>query len=353
MFSKSIKIILILSVFIIFLAGCSNKTEIEKVEIERYFGLDKAYGNNATRCTGSYKNLIYVLDRKNRDYIVKFYDLKGNIDRKIKLNYGKGPGEVIFNWIVKVVDNKIYFHDIALKKITVYDLNGEFIDDIMLKNYNEHITDFTAIGDYIYLHGVYDKRFIKIDYSGNKIDVSKYNNKLNPDQKNKRVKRDGAITFSVGYIYKGLINKPFRINKYDKSMNKVLTITHQFDESFEDCMWTERGRLIGDFFIHELAVDKNYIYVPFGKSIHYEKNGLKESKIDNRLLIFDKKNGELKKIIWNKKLKNSASGYNILGVNKDNIIIAKLFHRECLDEMVENPEDKWGWIILLDNPMYE
>jgi len=338
--------------FYLVLTGCSDKSDIVQVEIDKYFGLDKAYGNNATRSTGSYKNMIYVLDRKNRNYIVKFYDLNGNIDRKVKINYGKGPGEVIFNWIVKVFDDKIFFHDIALKKITIYGLNGEFIDDIILKNYNEHITDFTVIGDYIYLHGVYDKKFIKIDYFGNTVDVLKYDEKLNPDQKNKRVKRDGAITSSDGYIYKGLINKPFKINKYDKSMNKMLTINRKFDGNFEDCRWTERGRLIGDFFIHELVVDKNYIYVPFGKSIHYDENGMKKSKIDNRILIFDKKNGELTKIIWNEKLKNSASGYNILGVNKDNIIIAKLFHRDCLDELIENPEDKWGWVILLDNPMY-
>lgn len=348
MVKKTILLFFIISL----LLGCSKKIQKENVEIDSYFGIDNAYGNNATRCTGSYKNMIYVLDRVNRDYIVKFYDLEGNIDRKIKLNYGKGPGEVIFNWIVKVVDNKIFFHDIALKKITVYGLNGQFIDDIILKNYNEQITDFTVIDDYIYLHGVYDKNFIKIDYQGNKVDVLKYNERLNPDQKNKRVKRDGTITYSDGYIYKGFINKPFTIKKYDKSLNKVLTITHKFDESFEDCRWTERGRLIGDFFVHELTVDNNYIYVPFGKSIFYDKNGMKESKTDNRLLIFDKDNGKLKKIVWNDKLKKSASGYNILGVNKKHIILAKYFHEESLSDLIDKPEKKWGWVILLDNPMY-
>ncbi|TYB31264.1 MAG: hypothetical protein FXF47_05045 [Candidatus Mcinerneyibacterium aminivorans] len=343
---------------VILLIGCTaqttdyKKTKEEKMEILKTIGIEKLSKNNPERCSGFYKDNYYLVSRKDKNFLINFFDLEGKKKKEVELKYGKKKNELLYNWRVKIYNDKIYFYDSPQNKIAVFNMNGKHLKNISLKNFSEYFTDFVVINDVVYLQGVFKYRLVHLNEKNEIEKGLKYDEKLTGEEYMQEQTRGGVLLADEGKIYQGLIKQPFRIKKFDRNFNQLNTIKKELNQEYEDCKITKDGRLEGDLMVQTMASDENYLYVPFGKSIHYAEEGLKKGKADNSLFIFNKKSGKLEHEIWNKKLKKSATGYDILGVTKKYIILLKAYHLDALDEAVENPEEKEGWIILLDNPMY-
>lgn len=79
-----------------------------------------------------FEGKFYILDRKALKGIFVF-NKDGSFVRKFSVA-GKGPGEALDIVDFDIQDNKIYLLDLAAKKQLIYQLNGEFINEIKLPN---------------------------------------------------------------------------------------------------------------------------------------------------------------------------------------------------------------------------
>jgi len=92
---------------------------------------------------------VYILDSK--DYSVKKFDINGNFIRKFG-KQGKGPSEFILPTIIRYSHNKISVYDHALKRFSIFNLNGkylsthnisDFVDDFQINKSGEYYIETT------------------------------------------------------------------------------------------------------------------------------------------------------------------------------------------------------------------
>jgi len=78
------------------------------------------------------KSNIFVLDSKKNN-IVKFNS--NGLFEKVFVKQGTGPGEVQFTWNMAILNDTIIIDDPASKRLLRFDVDGNFIDNIKLKEF--------------------------------------------------------------------------------------------------------------------------------------------------------------------------------------------------------------------------
>jgi len=253
-----------------------------------------------------YKNRLYILDKKAMKNIYVF-SMDGKFLYRILKN-GRGPGELAEPVDFNIKDGHIYVLDWLLKKIAIYNLSGDLVEE---KKINTRLLGFEFLND--------GNVFALNEINGNKekdsklvllsLEKNKILNKFFIDQN----AQDGNLKFdnvfftygdsilywqifdnSIYAFYNRKIHKRYEINfgKYTIGSNLLklplearLTRLNRDKEQYAgliDNVVEETDRLYFSF----LHNDKTY-------NVFYNKNS---KKVDTFLLVDKEKNIEIKKI---------------------------------------------------------
>lgn len=320
------KIVNSLIVLLILFVGCSKTQKIKRYELEPKYiwNLKKIEQTNSVNCIGIYNNEIYYLKRDNDDYIVSFVSIKGDIVNEFKIPYGKGPGEMVNNQIIKVKNNKVYVSDISLCKLMIFNKTGEYLDVIKYDRNTGYIDTFDIYKDFLYFHS-YNKIFLgKMSIKDGKIIKKvKYDKKVKPMKIGDLYKgKTMCIDSFTGNINLGYKSKPYRIKVYNKSLEKINRIQNSnLTNNYNELKISPKG-LSGDMIVTKINYDNKFLYTPLvAGSYSYKNKDLKKNKIKPTIIVLDKSDKKIEAKIRIQRLEKLKCFFNIIGVSKNYIFI--------------------------------
>ena len=325
LFKKNIIFILLI---MIFLLGCKkNEEKVVHKKIKNKKLLEEVVPWRGWQYSVEiYDNDIYFMGKNNKNSknSIIVYDKNYNKIRRIDFKKGKGPGELMYPFDFEIFKNKIFVYDDVLKRISVFNLNGKYLDDYKI-NFVAQIGNFIVVNDYFIFSGFLKNKLVKYNYKKNEI-VKKidFKNKLfdknskKMDLKNKQIPTS-FITLDVKNkkIFLGKNSKPIRVEIYDYDLNKVDEFEYNLSEEYEELHFGERNFPTGDNAIGGIYLHNNNIYITYGGLAN------REVSKDFYILVFDRNSYKYKYTIKNEKLNNINSFISIGGIinNEFNLIV--------------------------------
>ncbi len=316
-------------IILVILAACGNQGEVKNITLEpvHIWHPENITNSNIMLCSGVYKDTVYYAQRIGQDFGVRFASFDGQTQNKFKIPGGRGPGQAMQTLGVKIKNDKVYFADLALQRITKFSKDGEYLDSFEYKTDMGTIGTFDVGEDYLYFHSL-NKVFLgkmslkdgslikKIDhkyeeipqnndtFDGGAVKIDPYNNK---------------ITFAHWSV-------PYRIRTYDKDLKKSSLVKNKKLAKECDKMYWRIGRgtfsVVGSMIAASLSFDYNNIYSPLisGK-MKYTGDGMEVDNIVPYILAFDKEKKKLKAKMKIKNLDTIKGFINVLGVTDKYIIV--------------------------------
>lgn len=114
--------------------------------------------------------MIYIWGESSDKYLMTFFNTDGTLLKRLVFQKRKGPGQIAFAFYGKIFDDTLYILDHGMKRISYFDLNGNYIDEVTLHNDSSlDITSFIVIGDTIYCHGSTHTLISSIDKNTGKL----------------------------------------------------------------------------------------------------------------------------------------------------------------------------------------
>jgi len=209
-------------------------------------------------------NIVVVLKDK-ASFVINFYSFEGGLVKSITLKNGKGPGEVINPCTLSIQNECLYVFDNTTNKITLYDMNGKYIDDFAFNEFQGYFPMIVAYKDNIYLSGIYAESILT-RYDSQMTLENHIPNSIHTGDLKTGDKADVGtfvINPATDELFFAMRNIPYEINRYDLNFNKTGTfkndLTHEYNEySFE-------GRYFGgDQIIGNMRMFKNFLYTAVG-----------------------------------------------------------------------------------------
>ncbi len=325
--------------------------------IVKVWGLPSVTGNNPARSCGIYNDTIYIMSNESKHYRVTFYTFDGKEIRFVDIPKGKGPGEVVFNYIFKIRNEKMYFYDSTLKKIAIFDLYGKSIDDILITEDLGYVQGLEYEKNCIYVHDALKSKIITMDMTGKVVRRIPYENgEITREEFFEKPIRFGRILFDDvrSELWIGYMNLPYTLERYDRNMRKTMTITKKISGSYHEAKWMKmNGRiaLVGNMMVDTMVAHDGYIYLPFGIGYYYSDKGIETYHCENTIYVFNAQTGKFDYTIWNKNLKNSGYGYMLLGVTDDYVVLMTVYDYEVANKFASKDELErmQGWIFVLKN----
>ena len=208
--------------------GCVKKGAIEnldnpkesvKLELISKIELQDMPSDNPMFGIGEYNGKRYILHRKGKKFLLKFYDSEFREISKIVFSRGKGPGEFMHQMGVKIVNEKIYVYDITLRKFLIYDMKGNFIDEFFLTK-NDMPISFLPYKNKIYFSSIMKYLFAIYDMDKSKIIAFKeYKTAFSPKKQFRGIlfikkEKDGVLGMKM-------VEKNLRISLFDDDGNEI------------------------------------------------------------------------------------------------------------------------------------
>ncbi len=234
--------------------------------------------------------------QRYQEYInVVFAGFNGDELKKVRIERGKGPGEVLFPLNIEVDDDNIVICDSGMRRTTLFDMDGQYDDSF------EMDTDTGMI----FLSSIKDKKMAFNSFNETLIGVMDIQNgkviHSIPHEKTGFPGNDDpylgcAVTFDTdsGDIYTGWADSPYRIEIYSPELELKKTIYKKIDFDMDDPTWySQNGGLDmqGDFLIASISVDENYIYTPSHEMSVIFEGGIEVNELKGSVCVFDKKTG--------------------------------------------------------------
>jgi len=339
---KKILIILLAGVVIF---GCSKKIEEKKLKLKYAFAAEDMTNNNAIYSAGIYKDLIYYVQEYQDEFVIRFVSFDGKEKRKIKISRGKGPGEVMQSLGLKIINNEIYFADNGMQRITMLDMDGNYIDDMNYDKNTGFIFSFDLFRKNFYYHSMNMVYFGKIDENGKSHVYKKHHLKTTPEDKEAV---DGCvikIDKENEKIYASHIDPPYRIDIYDLKFNKLDEITYDLKQKIIPANWLViRGHqsVRGDILASSMKLTDNYIFTTLngGRMSREMGNSLEESK--PVILKFDKKEKKCIKKLSFEKMNNIKGLFSIIGITDKYVVLHLLDISDNFHKLINNDDYKNG-----------
>jgi len=342
------KLLFILTICMVIFFGCGNNIEIVQLEIAKVWNAENLTPANSDLCIEVKEDGIYFVEVGENSFGVSKRNFDGKEILEFKIPAGKGPGEAMHSLGLGVNDKSIYFTDFVLKRITKFSFDGEYKDSFNLGNETGMIISFDFYEDFLFYHSINISYLGKMDIKTGKVlnsiehDIKKM---IGPGDKLK-----GGIMIVDKFdnnIYVGGISKPYKIEKFDLNFNKIDEFKYKVGKGIEPTKIAPGPNIYGDFLISSMVVDENYLYVPeISNRTDLEGNKRTYQKFDGRILVFDKKSGEVVKIYENEKLKNIKGSFTISGLTENYIVTFINGYGET-GKRLTGKDDKYQNIFLL------
>lgn len=224
------------------------------------FRADEIATNNVYYSSAYYGGKYYYLERRADKYLIHVKDVDGDTLENIELPRGKGPGEVMHNLGIRIYDGRIYFCDLLMRRMNIYDLHGTYVDEIALTAETGNPWSFEVTGDAVYFAGTSDVLLSKLDRATGKVKTIPMEEKgVNG------ILNGGTLTVNkeTGDVFLGYYAQPYRIEKYDADLNHVMTISRKGMQKTEDPRYFRNARtdgVTGSFIVASLRNDGKYLY---------------------------------------------------------------------------------------------
>ncbi len=280
--------------------GCSNlsKTDVEILPITASFEMTDHTGQNSVACFAFHDEQLYYVQRYVDNFAIRRVDLKGNETLRFIIPRGNGPGEARHSLGITVNDDGIWFSDYALRRISKFDLEGNYDDCVNFNDDTGMIIFFDIIGNHMYYAGIDTTYAGKINISTGDIDAA-------IPRKGKTLQEVGSNT-SGGIVkcdqynnevYVANVGSPYRIERYDADLNPLGEYTYPLESEYDPVKIYPGPNIAGDFTVASMAVTPDYIYAPHISARFMIRNGEYESRdYTPEYFRFSKKTGRLDKI---------------------------------------------------------
>ena len=321
--------------FSIFFGCTENKTVFSKKplqgrvvsRIEKVIRLkDFNSTTNPADISGISEKLFFYGEKRGESFIVHLISLNNRKEKKIILKKGKGPGEVQYPMSVKIAEGKIHILDMGLRKIVIYTLTGNYIDEIVIKGDIGFPHTFAITKNYFIFNGSLRNKIAIVDKkNGNVIKNYVYEKPLPMPQKGKNFL--GGILkadYEKDQFLLGYYNTPYRIEKYDKNGNLLLRMKRKVNFSLIPCRWNLVNKSYpiptGHFAVPSFALFKSRLYVSPVEGYKIKQNKMIRLKSEHFISVFDTENGK-----WIKKIEiiglKKGKSISIIGVNENHIFL--------------------------------
>jgi len=344
---KNVVIVLIL----LLIVGC-NKLSLKKNEAKliNHFSPKQIYPYNPSLTVGLHKNQIYYFSQgTSNTYEVNLLSLNFDVVKSIKINKGKGPGEIINpSHGLSFFDQKFAVYDSVLNKLVIYKIDGSLLEEYNLDNIIPRGGSFAIDDNYLYYHGVMTKKLLKIDYKKSKIiDTLEYQEKYQPNRNylSKKRVRIASLKIYNKNIYLAYRSSPYEISQYTDNLeltkilhNKKLK-TNPLIYSFEK---KNQPIIQGDFTISNIFIDNGTVYSSFGGGL----NGTDMTLNKDYYITVHKKNGNIE-IISIPCLKNMKVYGQVLGVVNRYIYYYIEGSKDEINKIVNNDIQSMNMILKL------
>ena len=301
---------------------------------------------------------IFYIQDKPEEMTLQFTELDGTPARAITLPKGKGPGEVVYTVGVRFDQEKFYFMDTALGRVSVFDRNGSYVDDYPMDAETGRIWKFDIFGGHMYFNSFAKERNLyKFDLSGNAI-VKQRGTGTKELPVNGDLFEGGGIEIcpADGTIYYAYESFPVRIEEYNTDLELLRTFTRN-DKGHKPMAWFITDRLAdrhGDVAITSFKVDENYLYM-VNNGADYDNTAGRIGEVDLSVSVFDRKTGRYIKELTVEAMNNKTQYASIIGVDKDHIILTTLAFEDekALDGLgLKMNGDSMLAFVVAENPLY-
>ncbi len=361
------KLLFVLAAAALLMSCGGPKVDVAEVSVTKAWVPEGLTIQNPPEKMGFYQQGMYYAQDTQETMDVIFVTFEGKETRRVKIPRGQGPGEVSFGMSVQINNDQIYVYDMNLSKITIYDINGEYMDDILVNADIGSAGAITVSDTALYFHGMFAKKLVKVDLeSGQPVKTIEYETPQDPRaglQGEKMLRGNLSWDAATDSVYIGYYNEPYRIERYNSDMELMDTFTRKLSDKYEPMMFTQTGGA-GNLLVASVKTDDIYLYAGFGGGQKITAAGgvpkIESYRNKYYISVFDKETGELVKEIRIKEIPEMYGVSNIVGVSDDFIAILIVDMGDTLKDVELTGKDdspllaqlnmKTG-LVLIENPM--
>ncbi|HHH84537.1 MAG TPA: hypothetical protein ENL15_01130 [Firmicutes bacterium] len=235
----------------------------ESAPIVSTFTFEKANRQNSYQTAGVYQDEIYYVQSTSDHYALCFITPDGTLLRSFRVPRGNGPGEARHTMGVRVIDGKVYWVDLALSRLTIFSLKGEYIDQI---NFNEEtglMAAFDVADGLLYFHSLNKTYIGVIELStGELLRSIPHPIQGVPETGDKVPGGILRIDPYTGNILIGRVCRPFVIEIWSPRLEKIDELTYPLENEYKDLTYLPNINVHGDMLISSLVMTQSMIYVP-------------------------------------------------------------------------------------------
>ncbi len=366
-------------VLVLLISGCArtgtptvkNGSSPEKEKI----GLTVAYAwqptNQAlgpTRTT-FYQNRIYYLQYYEESINIAVHEKDGTLVETIRIPRGKGPGEVMYPVGLRIRNDIIYLPDIPLRRVTLFEMDGTFIDTWPMSQEAAAVYTLDVKGDRMVFNSFTGIMLGVSDFRDNTLLYSiPLENKGFPGDGDPFV--GGPVLFdpTSDDIFFGHADAPYRIVRYDSTLQPKMVITKESSFSLKPAVWKNlpgRTDMSGDMLVSSMALDEHYIYAPLCEMrMEQTPDHFEVHPIKGAVCVFDKETGTFLYELTVPFLNDFQGNFTVIGADHESILVAVTTSDETLSTLFPPDDSKDSSmmemmgieasqaIIVFDNPLY-
>ena len=307
--------------------GLEPSRGVINAEIKYIWSPDAHASTSASMRTGVHNGEIYYVKDKGEDYAISFHAADGTLRHEFAIEKGRGPGQAGFPLGVKILDDTVYFADIALMRLSKFTLDGRFIDSFDWNSETGFIATFDLAENDLIFFGLTALKLGMMDMETGEIQKAVAYDPPKPAPGHDDPFEGGVLAYDkeTGRIFCGMIDSPYRIDVYDMALNRIMTIYKKSPDVRKSVKWYVGGGIfdiIGDFNIFSMIIDDKYIYAPEISIRTRIINGGRENEpFDMRINVFDKNSGEYVYAIENKSLNGIRDELTLVGFCGGDIVL--------------------------------
>lgn len=310
---------------LILLAGCSSPKTPETVplKLESVIPADHITPNNTMFCIGRYKSDIYYAQAYADEFAIRFVDLEGKETNRFIIPNGQGPGEARHTLGVTVYNDKVYFNDFVLRRISIFSLDGEFLDSTSFGPDTGTIIGFSMKNDKMYYHSMNKIWLGVFSLEEGKTIASLPHPVESVPELNKPLQ--GGCIYADPYddaIYIGHASRPYVIERYDEALEKKGSFRYNLEGRYGDAIVRQGPNILGDLTVTSLFADETMLYAPHVGARFDVKNNepfLQDYPVE--LFAFDKETMALKTVYRIPGLEKFKGGWSIVDVDLPRVIL--------------------------------
>ena len=316
---------LILTAALILFAGCSSSQAPETVtlNLESVIPADHITPNNTMFCIGLYQDDIYYAQAYADEFAIRFVNLKGEETNRFIIPNGQGPGEARHTLGVTVYNDKVYFNDFVLRRISIFSLDGEFLDSTSFGPDTGTIIGFSMKDDKMYYHSM-NKTWLGIFSLEEGETIASLPHPVESVPELNKPLQGGCI-YADPYedaVYIGHASRPYVIDRYNEKLEKTGAFHYSLEGRYNDAIVRQGPNIMGDLTVTSLFADEEMLYAPhLGARFDIKNNEPYLQEYPVELFAFDKETMALKKIYRIPGLENFRGGWSIVDVDLPRVVL--------------------------------